>query len=420
MQADGSMGAKIVEGRFWMVLIGAILASGCGSWRDETEANHPPSVPSILSAVATGPHEIGLTWTPSTDDHSVVEYQILRDGKEVSSTPAISFTDSGLQSSTVYRYEVRAVDNARASSPPSEAALATTPPGTIVFTDWRSDRLVAVDDMEGTGWRSVSRVDSDPTGLQSPSDVVWDAQRRISLTDRENSRIVRMDDMTGLGWASLSIGAPAPAGVEGQPAGLAIDESGRIYVSDWTNDRIVRVDDFAGTNPTAWGSLGTGAHTFTDPADVAVDVAGRIYVVDSGNHRIVRMDDMDGTGWTTYGKFGVGEGQFNQPLGIAVDGGGRIYVSDHLNHRIVRIDDMNGAGWTRLGKEGPGGLPVWGAGVGEFYRPIGVAVDVLGRLYVADTHNFRIVRVDDMRGAGWKPLATQDDVPIRPVGIAVR
>src|SRR5574341_2220960 len=90
------MGVQAIEGRFLVALMSAILANGCGDWWGEPEVDHPPSVPSGLSAEATGPHEVALTWTPSSDDQSVVEYEILLDGLKISSTPATSFTDSGL------------------------------------------------------------------------------------------------------------------------------------------------------------------------------------------------------------------------------------------------------------------------------------------------------------------------------------
>lgn len=76
-----------------------------------------------------------------------------------------------------------------------------------------------------------------------------------------------------------------------------------------------------------------------------------------------------------------------------MDTAGRIYVADTDNHRIVRVNDMSGAGWTATGSAG--------AGPKQFNKPRGVFVDRSGRIYVADSGNHRIVRIDDMSGAGW-------------------
>ena len=72
---------------------------------------------------------------------------------------------------------------------------------------------------------------------------------------------------------------------------------------------------------------------------------------------------------------------------------GHIYVADRGNSRIVRMNDMSGAGWTVFG--------ISGSGFKQFNFPRGLFVDTAGRIYVADTDNHRIVRVNDMSGAGW-------------------
>src|SRR5437667_1337017 len=74
----------------------------------------------------------------------------------------------------------------------------------------------------------------------------------------------------------------------------------------------------------------------------------------------------------------------------------KIYVVDESNNRIVRMDDMTGAGWTAFG--------VFGSGPNQFRLPIGIYVSAAGQIFVTDAFNHRIVRMDNMTGAGWITL----------------
>src|SRR5205807_5938515 len=111
-------------------------------------------------------------------------------------------------------------------------------------------------------------------------------------------------------------------------------------------------------------------------------------------------------------------GQFSNPSGISIDAAGGIYVMDTGNARLVRMDDMNGTNWTAFSGTG--------SGVGQFAQYVApVAFDASGRIYVADTGNTRIVRMDDMSGTNWTTL-TQSPVVYgyiyscaSPVGVAV-
>src|SRR5438067_4739726 len=120
---------------------------------------------------------------------------------------------------------------------------------------------------------------------------------------------------------------------------------------------------------------------------------------------------MNGKGWTTFGSEGNGVGQLRRPEGLAVDSLGRIYITDNDNDRIVRMNDMTGAGWVSLG-----GLP--GGEVGQFAGPHEIKVDSSNRIWVADTGNHRIVRMNDMTGAGWVAFGITDGVRMdAPKGI---
>ena len=109
------------------------------------------------------------------------------------------------------------------------------------------------------------------------------------------------------------------------------------------------------------------------------------YYSDSG--AILRSDDLMGTNQISY------NGGFYGAMGIALDSAGRIYVADTYNSRVVRMDDMNGTNFTAFG--------TYGSGPGQFFDPQGIAVDSNGEIYVMDTNNARIVRMDDMNGTNF-------------------
>ena len=116
----------------------------------------------------------------------------------------------------------------------------------------------------------------------------------------------------------------------------------------------------------------------------------------SDSEQILRTDDINGTNQISYGSGGSGVGNFYGAYGIALDSAGRIYVADTYNCRVVRIDNMNGDNWTEY--DSLGGC---GNGPGQFYEPTGIAVDSLGRIYIMDPYNEQFIRMDDITGANW-------------------
>lgn len=113
----------------------------------------------------------------------------------------------------------------------------------------------------------------------------------------------------------------------------------------------------------------------------------------SDSEQILRSDDLQGTNQISYGSQGSGIGQFYGAQGIALDLTGRIYVADTYNCRVVRIDNMKGANWTSYGS--------CGSGAGQFSDPGGIAIGPTGEIYVLDSGNQRIVRMDDMKATNW-------------------
>jgi sugar lactone lactonase YvrE len=161
--------------------------------------------------------------------------------------------------------------------------------------------------------------------------------------------------------------------------------AGHTFVTDYYNGRIVEYDA-AGSYVASYGTVGSGVNQMTKPLGIAVDASGYIYVADSGNNRIVRFLPVSGsiTEWQTFGTLGSGTNQLNKPLGVFVKNS-KVYVADTGNSRIVTFDTAGG-NWRAYGSKG--------SGDGQFYNLYDVVADDAGYIWVSDTMNKRVVKLD--------------------------
>ncbi|HEX9516353.1 MAG TPA: DNRLRE domain-containing protein [Streptosporangiaceae bacterium] len=101
--------------------------SGTTACHGATSDTTPPTAPANLTAMASSPTQVNLTWSASSDDVGVTGYKVYRNGVFLASSATTSYSDTTAQAATTYSYTVYAYDAAGNISPASNTATVTTP-----------------------------------------------------------------------------------------------------------------------------------------------------------------------------------------------------------------------------------------------------------------------------------------------------
>jgi sugar lactone lactonase YvrE len=258
---------------------------------------------------------------------------------------------------------------------------------------------------------------SDPEGIavdDAGTLYVADSGNNVIRTVTPAGVVITLAGMAGSSGSADGTGSAARFS---GPSGISVDAAGTIYVGDSFNHTIRRVtpagvvSTFAGMVGFSGGTNGTGsAARFFNPIGVAVArFGGTVYVADridgtpssnfarSGSVRAITpagvVSTLPGLDGSTGSADGVGTAaRFNGPAGVAVDGAGTIYVADTGNHTIRTITPA-GVVSTLAGLAGQSGGTDGTGAAARFNGPAGIAVDLTGTVYVADTGNHTIRRI---------------------------
>jgi sugar lactone lactonase YvrE len=239
------------------------------------------------------------------------------------------------------------------------------------------------------------------------------------VSDTQTHRILKVSStgavstVAGNGSAGYSgDGGPATSAQLNGPMGVAVDSSGNIYIADGQNHRIRKVSTrgiittIAGNGSPGYSGDGGPAITaqFAVPEVIAVATSGDLFVSDGHRIRKVSVNStvttIAGNGSQGYSGDGgaAPSAQLFFPAGLAVDAHGNLFIADTENHRIRKVSAA-GVITTIAGNSAPrsafelvpeaagysgDGGPATSA---QLYRPMGVAVDGSGKIYIADSFN---------------------------------
>jgi len=285
--------------------------------------------------------------------------------------------------------------------------------GGIIRNDVRIIDTAAGD--KGTGYNGDG-IPAKEAHLYYPEGITINAIGNLYIADTSNHRIRKVDTngiistVAGNGVSGYGgDGGPATAANLYNPVSIAVDAIGNLYIAD-ASHRIRKVDTngiittIAGTGTYGYsgdGGPATAANIYF-PSGVQLDNAGNLYFGDSYNRRVRKIDangiitTVAGNGVRDYSGDGgpATSAKLSYPADIAIDVNGNLYILDWDNHRIRKVD-INGiittvAGTGIAGYSGDGGPAIFA----KLNYPYGVAVDVTGNLYITDSFNYRVRKVN--------------------------
>ncbi|MGA8150826.1 MAG: choice-of-anchor D domain-containing protein [Terriglobales bacterium] len=327
----------------------------------------------------------------------------------------------------------------------SPQALAVDNLGNLYIADTQDQRIRMVSQSTGniTTIAGNGKICDGPTNtcgdkaaavsaqFDTPTGVAVDANGNVYVGDTRNQRIRLITASTGIittyaGTGQLCAGPTLPCGDGGpaatahlfNPSGISLDSQGNLYLVDQIDQRVRCVIAVAGgcssSKPVGdivaaagsgyQGFSGDGASAKTAGLDlpyaVLVDSTGKLWISDTGNQRIRRVSGGNISTFAGGGSGGDGGppslATLASPTAVAWDASGNYYIADTANNRIRKVTGGPSPAITTVAGNGNLGYSPDGTAAidANLYSPGGVAVDASGNLFIADTANYVVRKVD--------------------------
>jgi sugar lactone lactonase YvrE len=372
-----------------------------------------------------------IQWQVSSNGGSIWR-NVVNDGNYSGATTSTLTVANVTSAMNGLQYEFVATDHGTVSRSPA-AILSVAAPllpfptslmvdssGNLYVGDGNANtvqKISTVNQVSAVAGNSGTSGSADGTGsaarFAGPNGMVLLANGNLVVVDTANSTLRTVtpagvvSTLAGMAGIRGNVDGNGTAASFSSPAAVARTSSGVLFVADSMNHTIRKVTSdgavttFAGGAGVSGWVDGTGdAARFNLPSGIAVDANGNVFVADTTNNLIRKITPAGGV-TTLAGTAGVagfddgvgGAALFNRPEGLAIDAGGNLYVADTGNS-VIRKVSAGGTVSTFAGLPTVAGLE---DGVGTFAllnQPRSLALDSAGNLYVADTGNAAIRKID--------------------------